>query len=540
MTGHPENKYVLSRGEAIRSPGVHKNSNGNFQVQYDATGALGHPIVQPNKYQHFQRLAYRVGRDLRSYLERLGQGKFPPRTGLQYQMESLEDTLERMETDVPSQMTTQMATEATTSNSKNAMLKRMALDLHHVAPDLAEHAGFDLSDPSTISEQQAAALLQMQILEEANNNWELRFPENEHVWDFASVRLEYMEEEPIGRSVNARPRVKQFFSMRKYPLCCQSKARQEAISALGPEIHEMPMPPKPADLKSMGQVQPEVPPETQMRPKKVARHLRGQTPHFPFGESQYSRAWLSFRMEQDLKDGQYLSLPALYTAINISTVPEFQPQKPKWSLRRFFAKRPPEEDPDFDPFALPDLPKNWKPDNASFEEKYVQLIEYAKKAGDPFPDGNILEYYHTPAEIAEIKRQEDDEMAQAEVAKANMAIEKHVRKKLEKMTDEEVMKARMELRIDAYTGKFLPRMANVEAEMNRRGEEGMEKGKGGGIAERRAAKKGGVASPVPVNTKGGEEGEVGQSSNTRSKSPQKRNASAPAEEQRALKKSRVV
>jgi hypothetical protein len=299
LTGHPENKYVLSRAEAIRSPGVYKNSNGNFEVQYDAARALGPPIVQPNKYQHFQGLAYRVGRDLRSYLERLGQDKFPPSTGLQYQMESLEDALKRMETDLPSQMATQMATEATTSNSKNTMLKRMALDLRHVAPDLAEHAGFDLSDPSTMGEQQAAALLQMQILEEANNNWELPFPENEHVWDFASDRLEYMEEEPTRPSVTARPRVKQFFSMRKFPPCCQSKVRQEVISSLGPEIQEKPMPPKPGDPKSMTQVQP----EAQRRPKKVARHLRGQTPHFPFGESQYSRTWLSFRMEQDLKDG---------------------------------------------------------------------------------------------------------------------------------------------------------------------------------------------------------------------------------------------
>jgi hypothetical protein len=110
----------------------------------------------------------------------------------------------------------------------------------------------------------------------------------------------------------------------------------------------------------------------------------------------------------------------LYAATNISTVPEFQLQKPKWSLRRLFAKRPQEEDPDFDPFALPDLPKNWKPDNASFKEKYGQLIQYAKKAGGPFPDGNILEYYHTPAEIAEIKRQEDVERAQAQLEKANM------------------------------------------------------------------------------------------------------------------------
>jgi hypothetical protein len=118
---------------------------------------------------------------------------------------------------------------------------------------------------------------------------------------------------------------------------------------------------------------------------------------------------------------------------------------------------------------------------------------------------------------------------------------------LEKMAYEEIMKARMELRIDAFTGKFLPKMANVEADMDRRvegmelgKEEGVDSGRGGGIAARMAAKKGGTASPAQVNTEGGGRSEGGPSSNARSKSPHKREAAAPPEGQTAPKKSRVV
>jgi hypothetical protein len=79
-----------------------------------------------------------------------------------------------------------------------------------------------------------------------------------------------------------------------------------------------------------------------------------------------------------------------------------------------------------------------------------------------------------------------------------------------------VHNSRMELRIHAFTGKILPKMANAEADMDRRVEgmelEGGDSGRGGGIAARRAAKKGGMASPAQVNTEGGGRSEGGPSS----------------------------
>jgi hypothetical protein len=206
---------------------------------------------------------------------------------------------------------------ATVSPAANCItLQRIAQDLDKVAPELADDAGFpDDWDPHTMTEEQAATLIQMQILEELNNNWESRFPENEHVWEFATPRVTpvAITHTPEGRLLEGsqplviNPRVKNFFSMHRWPVACQCEKTQRIIFASGPNIQEMPkaiVPPQRAGPRTSDGVRR----DTTAQPARE-RHIRGQKPYFPFGETPYQRAYLGWRMEQDLKDGKkFLSI----------------------------------------------------------------------------------------------------------------------------------------------------------------------------------------------------------------------------------------
>jgi hypothetical protein len=289
-TGHPENKYVLSRDSAQHSPGVsNRESNGEYEleVQYDALGRKGPPIVQPNKFHYLQKLAFMLGRDM-LYCTRLMAEKVDrsPQYCFEQQWAALvqaEDKMNFIKSDDESQQYPGVDMIARSTST----LQSMAQDLHRIAPDLAQDAGFNFGgDIKTITEAEAAALLQMQIIEEASNNWESRFPENEHVWNFAGSRLDF----------EVVPRLTQFFNMRRFPVCCQSSATQTAIDQSGPIVQE----------KVMAVIQ-TTPVADRGRFKKKTRHLKGQKPYFPFGETPYQQAYLSFRTEQDLKDGMFSS-----------------------------------------------------------------------------------------------------------------------------------------------------------------------------------------------------------------------------------------
>jgi hypothetical protein len=289
-TGHPENKYVLSRDSAEHSPGVStKGSSEKFklEVQYNALGRKGPPIVQPNKFHYLQKLAFMLGRDM-LYCTRLMAEKVDraPHYCLGKQLAALvqaEDMMESIKSDDESQERPSVDTIVRST----ATLQSMAQNLHRIAPDLAKDAGFNFGGGiKTITETEAAALLQMQIIEEANNNWESRFPETEHVWDFARPRLDF----------EVVPRLTQFFNMRRFPVCCQSSETQTTIDQSGPIVQEKAVP-----------VIQTTPMADRRRSKKKTRYLKAQKPYFPFGETPYQQAYLSFRMEQDLKDGIFAS-----------------------------------------------------------------------------------------------------------------------------------------------------------------------------------------------------------------------------------------
>jgi hypothetical protein len=294
LSGHPENKYVISRADASSSPGVITDEEGKLEVRYDSVGNVGPPIVQPNKFHYLQRLAFRLGRDLKYNATILAAPDPAIDDRIHQQLQGRGAAEAEMENITPADRSEDQNVDV--SKSRIITLQRLAQDLHKIAPDLAEEAGFEIDDPSEITEKQAATLLQMQILEEASNNWELKFPENENVWEFASSRLETTTRTINGRTINVKPRLSQFFHMRRFPPCCQSDTTKTAIQESGPTIEERPEPAveEPATATAAA---------VEGLPKKKARHIRGREPYFSFGESAYERAFLSWRMEQELKDG---------------------------------------------------------------------------------------------------------------------------------------------------------------------------------------------------------------------------------------------
>jgi len=155
-------------------------------------------------------------------------------------------------------------------------------------------------DPASLNEQQAAQLLQMEIIQESNNNWESKFPEHANLWDWAAPRTTATVRAPrSNRLIPARP--KQFFNMRRWPPGCQCHETQTKIAQQGPKLQAKPGSPKQATREEIRKQR-----EEDLRNPPRERHTgRGQQPFYPFGESRFTQAWLSFRMEDDLKNGKY-------------------------------------------------------------------------------------------------------------------------------------------------------------------------------------------------------------------------------------------
>ena len=242
LSGHPENKYVVSRAAAATSPGVYTNEEGKLEVRYDASGRVGPPILQSNKFHYLQRLAFRLGRDLKERAK-VFANETPPDKRVEDQVKSRDLSEAEMENILPADRSEEpWVANLVKPPPRSITLQRMAQDLHKIAPDLAQEAGFQINPGTEITEQQAATLLQMQILEEASNNWEFKFPEKECVWDFASNRLETTTRIINGRPVQGISKLAQYFHMRRYPPCCQSTAMKAIIKTSGPTIQEKPEP----------------------------------------------------------------------------------------------------------------------------------------------------------------------------------------------------------------------------------------------------------------------------------------------------------
>ena len=77
LNGHPENKYITAPilPDATTYPvGLReKQPSGAVVVRYDKAGTEGPAILQPNKFPVFKRLAWRLGRDLRTMMNENGR-----------------------------------------------------------------------------------------------------------------------------------------------------------------------------------------------------------------------------------------------------------------------------------------------------------------------------------------------------------------------------------------------------------------------------------------------------------------------------------
>ena len=294
LTGHPENKYVSSRKEAKSSPGVRYNEQGQLEVQYDASGTVGPPIVQPNKIEYLQQLAFRLGRDSVAGIQKAVEIDCGGRSRLREQWDAIIEA-ESGIADVTPADRSEQGLESSITNPNTITLQSLAQGLHKIAPDLAQNAGFDFrGDVTTMTELEAAALLQMQIIEESSNNWESRFPVNEHVWEFAAERVETSIRTVNGREVDFVPKRKQFFNMKRFPLCGQSAGTKAAIMKSGPVVEDSPALFHPTTTTT-----------TTEMPLKKERHIKGRRPDFPFGETPFQQAYLSYMMEEELKDSKH-------------------------------------------------------------------------------------------------------------------------------------------------------------------------------------------------------------------------------------------
>lgn len=290
--------------------------------------------MQPNRIEHFLRLARRLGREILEWVEFLAipASSWPVDECVREQLDDLEESIREMQ-----QVTIEdrEALDLSEDLTKATLdLKTLALDLDEYAPDLANEAGFDWSeeveepDPANATkgevqrwkrrQSEYGALLQMQILEEINNNWESRFPEDEHVWDFATSRVEPKTRTlPDGKEMMFIPKPKQFFSMHGYSFNCHTEQTQKRMTESDPSVATKPVPPVRAPPKTRQQIVGQAK-QAKVPKKKKARHIRGREPHFPFGETTYQAAWLSHRMEQDLKDGKSIN-PYVLTATDLTS-----------------------------------------------------------------------------------------------------------------------------------------------------------------------------------------------------------------------------
>lgn len=140
-----------------------------------------------------------------------------------------------------------------------------------------------------------------------------------------------------------------------------------------------------------------------------------------------------------------------YKHTNRSIVPEFQPVAPRAGL---FGRKPSPEPKD--PFALPEIPDDWEPDNISYAEKRAQLIEIAKRT-DGFPDASIEQNYHTPEEIEYMAKERKFRLHHAELTLAQDAIRNlYGKDRFSQVSHMEYNAACESLGINKQTGKFNP------------------------------------------------------------------------------------
>lgn len=169
---------------------------------------------------------------------------------------------------------------------------------------------------SSLTNEQAAELLQKQIILEHHHNWDDRAPNFQRLWAFAST---------VENS-------KQFFALDRWPPELQTQERRNEIWQSGPAI--------PSPERTSEQDFP--------RPKENEIFYPGET-FFPFGETPYHEALLARQIDQNRPDGMFTPLSP------------FSSSKNKLANHSPPLLAPIRRPPYSDPFALPELPETETP-----------------------------------------------------------------------------------------------------------------------------------------------------------------------------------
>ncbi|TGO18063.1 hypothetical protein BTUL_0012g00070 [Botrytis tulipae] len=384
LTGHPEMKYIDDRRRAFAGYGIHWDEATNtFSVQYNAAGFMGPPIIQPNLYSFIEKAAFKFGRAIAMYTEELTMDEkhYTRELSLEVVHQSYSDTMKRLEGKelYPGEPNVPPANP----NPNNITLIRIASDLYKVAPDIFTDHGLNLetlldsSVPYSTRLQYSALVIQTQVIEELNNNWESRFPIKENVWGFARDRLiNPVRTVVAGRTFTEYHQPRQYFSMRRWPPCEQSSASQQVIKVSGPVVQVKAVK-EPAIRKSKEEKK-----KDSLRKKQEPVHIGGAPPNFPFGETPYQQAYQSWRITEDLKD-----------------VPEFNPKPiPKSLLDKVLPTIPPSSP--IDRFALPRIPPSFRPRSMPVEILRQKTIAAAQSmAGLP----SLTEYYREDNEARAVR-----------------------------------------------------------------------------------------------------------------------------------------
>ena len=305
---------MTSKEEAALLLHVKLGASGQVEVQYDSQGTHGPVIIQPNKYEHFQRMAFRLGRDTLRVLETLQDPPIDPEIAFADQSVTARLAEEGMKQITPEE--TGQVVPTSTADLAKINLVNIAREVCSAAPHLAAGLGIEIpyrnpysSAPPVqieLNETEAAALIQVKILEEIHNSFEAKFPVNETVWDFADERLATETIIRNGCTIVVRKPLTRFFSVRRYPICCQTKATKEAIKNSGPKIQEEPVQPVLIEEQQSEDYEAErarAVEEAGNGRSRTVRHIRGQRPYYPFGETPYQEAYQSHIMEYELRDG---------------------------------------------------------------------------------------------------------------------------------------------------------------------------------------------------------------------------------------------
>ncbi|KAI9650722.1 hypothetical protein NHQ30_000745 [Ciborinia camelliae] len=384
LTGHPEMKYVESRRAAHNAYGIERNPADNkYTVQYNADRFTGPPIIQPNLYSFVEKASFKFGRSIAMYTEELTMDETHYTRDLCLDIVNISYQRTTLRSEGKALYPGEPNVPPGTPNPNNITLVRIASDLQKVAPDIFKSYGLNpetLTDPSVPLQTRmkyAALMIQTQVIEELNNNWESRFPIKENVWGFARDRLINPVRTVIsGRTFEEYYQPRQHFSMRRWPPCEQSPENQEIIKKSGPEVQKKPkkeiVPRKTNEEKKLDM----------LRKSKKPKHIGGAPPNFPFGETPYQQNYLSWRMQEDLKD-----------------IPEFNiAPKPRKGLSKFLPAPPPP--PPVDYYALPSIPPSFRPRSIPLEVLRQRTIDAAQSMPG-LPSGTA--YYRDDAEAKRIR-----------------------------------------------------------------------------------------------------------------------------------------